>query len=180
MRAPSIAQRYAQALLDIGVERGVFEQLGRELDRVGGLFKAPDLVELFRSPKFDAETRKRVLADLLLRVMVSPVCRNFLFLLVDRGRIGLLPEVVQAYHALADKHAGRIRAKVTVARTLSEPDVARLRTVLQKSTGSEVVVEQEEDPAIIGGMITRIGDRIHDGSVRAQLARLRRELKAAQ
>ncbi|MCA9542432.1 MAG: ATP synthase F1 subunit delta, partial [Myxococcales bacterium] len=152
----------------------------RELDRVGGLFKAPDLLELFRSPKFDADTRKRVLADLLLRVMVSPVCRNFLFLLVDRSRIALLPEIVEAYHGLADAHSGRVRARVTVARTLSEPDVARLRTVLQRSTGREVIVEQEEDPAIIGGMITRIGDRTHDGSIRSQLARLRSELKAAR
>jgi len=180
VRAVAVSQRYAQALLDIGVERGNFEQLGRELDRVAGLFKAPDLLELFRNPKFDAEARKRVLGELLLRVMVSPICRNFLFLLVDRNRIGILPEIVVAYHGLADVRSARVRARVTVPRLLSEPDVARLRTVLQKATGREVVVEQQEDPALIGGMITRIGDRIYDGSIRSQLLRLRSELKAAR
>jgi len=180
VRAVAVSQRYAQALLDIGVERSNFEQLGRELDRVAELFKAPDLLELFRSPKFDAATRKKVLGELLLRVMVSPVCRNFLFLLVDRDRIAIVPQIVEAYHGLADLRSGRVRAQVTVPRLLSEPDVARLRTVLQKATGREVVVEQVEDAALIGGMITRIGDRIYDGSIRAQLLRLRTELKGSR
>lgn len=178
MRAPAIAQRWAQALLDLGIERKNFEQLGRELDRVAKLYAAPELSELFKNPKFDAEARKAVLSELLRRVMVSPICRNFLFLLADRNRIGLLPEIVQAFQQLADARAGRVRAKVTVAKRLSEPDVARLRTVLQKTTGQQVQVEQFEDPSIIGGIITRINDKIYDGSIRAQLDRLRAELKA--
>lgn len=178
MRAPAIAQRWAQALLDLGIERKNFEQLGRELDRVAKLYAAPELSELFKNPKFDAEARKAVLSELLRRVMVSPICRNFLFLLADRNRIGILPEIVQAFQQLADARAGRVRAKVTVAKRLSEPDVARLRTVLQKTTGQQVQVEQFEDPSIIGGIITRINDKIYDGSIRAQLDRLRAELKA--
>lgn len=178
MRAPAIAQRWAQALLDLGIERKNFEQLGRELDRVAKLYSAPELSELFKNPKFDAEARKAVLSELLRRVMVSPICRNFLFLLADRNRIGILPEIVEAFHQLADARAGRVRAKVTVAKRLSEPDVARLRTVLQKTTGQQVQVEQFEDPSIIGGIITQINDKIYDGSIRAQLDRLRAELKA--
>lgn len=179
MRAPAIAQRWALALLDLGIERKNFEQLGRELDRVSKLYSAEELSELFKNPKFDTTARKRVLAELLKRVMVSPICRNFLFLLVDRNRIGILPEIVAAFHGLADDRAGRVRAQVTVARRLSEPDVARLRTVLQKSTGKQVVVEQLEDPTILGGIITKIDDKIYDGSIRAQLERLRSELKAS-
>ena len=179
MRAPAIAHRWAKALLDLGIERNNFEQLGRELDRVAKLYAAPELSELFKNPKFDVTARKAVLAELLRRVMVSPVCRNFLFLLVDRNRIAILPEIVETFHGLADERAGRVRAKVTVARRLSEPDVARLRTVLQKTTGQEVHVEQVEDPAIIGGIITQIDDKIYDGSIRSQLERLRTELKAS-
>lgn len=178
MRAPAIAHRWAQALLDLGIERSNFEQLGRELDRVSTLYAADELAELFKNPKFDAAARKQVLSELLKRVMVSPICRNFLFLLVDRNRIGILPEIVEAFHGLADARAGRVRARVTVASRLSEPDVARLRTVLQKTTGKQVVVDQVEDPAIIGGIITKIDDKIYDGSIRAQLERLRSELKA--
>ncbi len=179
MSSPAIAHRYARALLDIGLERRNFEQLGRELDRVAGLFESADLRELFRNPKFRKEARKKVLTDLLRRVMVSPVCRNFLLLLVDRNRIAYLPEIAAAFHEQADEHAGRLRARVTVARRLSEPEAARLRTVLQKVTGRQVLVEQSEDPEIIGGVIARIGGRIYDGSVRTQLDTLRGQLKRA-
>lgn len=177
MRAPTIAERYARALLDIGVDRKNFEQLGRELDRVASLFNSQELSQVFRNPKFKADLRKQVLAELLRRVMVSPVCRNFLFLLVDRNRIGLFPEIVAAFHRLADRVSGRLRARISVPRRLSEPDAARLRTVLQKATGQQVVIEQEEDPSIIGGVITRIDGKIYDGSVRAQLNTLRSTLK---
>ncbi len=176
MRAPTIAHRYARALLDIGIERKNFEQLGRELDRVVGLFDSADLRELFRNPKFGAESRKQVLTELLRRLMVSPICRNFLHLLVDRARIHYLPDIVEAYHGLADENVGRLRARVTVAHRLSEPEAARLRTVLQKVTGQQVIVEQDEDPSILGGVITRIGGQIFDGSVRAELVALTRRL----
>lgn len=177
MRAPTIAHRYARALLDIGIDRKNFEQLGRELDRVALLFKHDEIDQLFKSPKFGAETRRGVLGELLKRLMVSPICRNFMMLLVDKGRIGNLPEIAQAYHALADEHAGRVRARVTVASRMAESDVARLRTVLQAATGKQVVVEVEEDPAVIGGAITRIGGTIYDGSVRTQLETMRTRLK---
>lgn len=177
MRAPTIAHRYARALLDIGIERKNYEQLGRELDRVVGLFDHDEIAQLFKNPKFGAETRRAVLGELLKRLMVSPICRNFLMLLVDKGRISNLPEIVEAYHALADEHGDRVRARVTVAARLPESDIARLRTVLQQATGKQVIVEQDEDPEILGGVITRIGGRIYDGSVRTQLETIRARLK---
>lgn len=177
MRAPAIADRYARALLEIGVDRKNYEQLGRELDRVVALFEHDELRQLFENPKFDTEARKSVLGELLRRVMVSPICKNFLFLLVDRNRIGHLPEIVTAYHDLSDAHAGRVRARVTVASRLGESDIARLRTVLQQATGKQVIVDQEEDPDILGGVITRIEGRIYDGSVRTQLSTMRARLK---
>lgn len=177
MRAPTIAHRYARALLDIGIDRKNFEQLGRELDRVALLFKHDEIDQLFSNPKFGAETRRAVLGDLLKRLMVSPICRNFMMLLVDKGRIGNLPEIAQAYHALADEHAGRVRARVTVASRMAESDIARLRTVLANATGKQVIVEQDEDPSLIGGVITRIGGTIYDGSVRTQLETMRTRLK---
>lgn len=177
MRAPTIADRYARALLEIGVARNNHEQLGRELDRVVALFANDELRQLFENPKFGADARKSVLGELLRRVMVSPICRNFLFLLVDRKRIAHLPEITAAYHDLSDAHAGRVRARVTVASRLGESDIARLRTVLQQATGKQVIVDQHEDPEILGGAITRIEGRIYDGSVRTQLETMRARLK---
>lgn len=179
MRSPTVADRYARAFLEIGIERANFEQLGRELERIRGLFLAPDLEELFQNPKFTTQLRRQVMTQLLQQLKVSPVCRNFVSLLVDRNRILLFPEIVTRYHELADEHAGRVRAQVTVPRKLSEADAVRLKAVLQKITGREVLLEQIEDPTMIGGIITRVAGTVYDGSVRAQLEGLRARLKAA-
>jgi F-type H+-transporting ATPase subunit delta len=173
MSSSTIAHRYALALLEIGIERKNFEQIGRELDRVVNLFEFDDVRRLFQNPKFGAAVRKSVLTELLQQIKISPICRNFLFFLVDRSRIGALSHIVDAYHGLADDRAGRMRAKVTVAQRLGEPEVARLRTVLQKATGHRVVIEQHEDPSIIGGIITQIGGKVYDGSVRSQIETFR-------
>jgi F-type H+-transporting ATPase subunit delta len=181
VRAPIIAERYAEALLGIGLERKSVEQLGRELDRVAELFKqAPELRELFRNPKFDADVRKRVMGELLQRVLVSPTVRNFLNLLIDRHRIAHLEDITTAFHALADEKSGRIRAEVISARALGPAEQARLRTILQKVTGKQVVLDERQDPSIIGGVITRVGDRVYDGSVRSRLEGMRNRLKQAR
>jgi F-type H+-transporting ATPase subunit delta len=175
-----IGERYARALLEIGVENGNFEQLGRELDRVGELFAIDDVSNLFRNPKFGADVRKNVLAELLVEVAVSPLCRNFLCLLVDRARIGYLPEIVTAYHALADAQAGRVRANIKVAQALNDADLERLRAVLQQGTGRQVVIEQAVDSDIVGGVIANVGGRVYDGSIRTQLETLRSRLKTSR
>jgi len=180
MSDSTIAYRYALALLDIGIERKNFEQLGRELDRVIQLFDVEDVRRLFQNPKFGAGVRKQVLTELLQQVKISPICRNFLFLLVDKSRISSLPHIVAAYHDLADERAGRMWAKVTVAQRLGEPEVARLRSVLQKATGQRVVIEQKEDPSIIGGIITNVGGKVYDGSVRSQLENFRARMRQGQ
>ena len=178
MAGSTLSLRYAKALLDIGVERKIQDQIGRELDRVGVVFSsAPELLELFRNPKFAAAQRKAVLAELLKRVMVSPVTRNFLFLLTEKDRMGYLQDIILAFHGLADASSGRIRAQVTVASPLTEPELARLRTILGKLTGLQVVIEPREDPRLIGGVVTRIGGKVYDGSVRAQLDTLQARLR---
>jgi F-type H+-transporting ATPase subunit delta len=180
VRSSTLGERYAKALLGIGVDGGIHEQIGRELDRVVELFFVDDVKNLFKNPKFDAAIRKSVLAELLAMVTVSPICRNFLFLLVDRNRVGNLPEIVVAYHNLSDKHSGRLRARVRVAEPLSDADMERLRSVLQNATGQKVVVEQEQDASVVAGVVTHIGGRVYDGSVSNQLQILRTRLKRGE
>ncbi|MSP73349.1 MAG: ATP synthase F1 subunit delta [Myxococcales bacterium] len=177
MRNATIAHRYAQALLSLGIERNNQDQIGRELDRISLVFRTSrELREVCLSPKFKKADRKSVLVEVLKRVMVSPVTRNFLLLLVDRGRVGSLIEIVEAFHELADAESGRVRAQVSVASSLTEPESARLKTILQKLTGKKVIIEQQVDPSLVGGVVTRIAGKVYDGSVRAQLATLGRGL----
>ncbi|MEE2786651.1 MAG: ATP synthase F1 subunit delta [Myxococcota bacterium] len=180
MSSSLIGERYARALLEIGVEKQVVDQLGRELDRVVQLFAIDDVRNLFRNPKFDVAIRKAVLSDLLAELSISPLCRNFLFLLVDRARIGILPSIVAAYHALADHQSDRVRARIRVAQALSDSDIERLRSVIQEGTGKRVVIEQKVDTEIVGGVIANVGGRVYDGSIRTQLETLRTRLKSSR
>ena len=97
-------------------------------------------------------------------------------LLLDKGRIASLPDIARAHRGLVDEHAGRIRATVTSARPLDPVLETRLKTALEKQSGKTVILEKREDPSIVGGLITQLGDIIYDGSVRTQLLEMREQL----
>jgi F-type H+-transporting ATPase subunit delta len=97
-------------------------------------------------------------------------------LLIDKGRIAALPDIARAHRALVDEHAGRVRATVTSARPLDPMLETRLKTALEKQSGKVVIFEKREDPTIMGGLITQLGDTVFDGSVRTQLEQMREQL----
>ena len=176
MSKSSLAERYALALIDIGEDNGNREQLGRELDRVSDLFAAKEFVGLFKSPKFTVAMRAEVIKELLGQLVVSPICRNFCLLLNDKNRFLLLPDIERAFQKLSDAASGRVRAEVSVASPLTDVEITRIRLSLQAATGKEVLVEQELDPEIIGGVVTRLDGRVYDGSVRTQLTTIKQAL----
>jgi F-type H+-transporting ATPase subunit delta len=176
MSSSNLAARYAIALIAIGEDRGNREQLGRELSRVSSLFSSKDLIEVFKSPKFDVNTRAKVIRDLLTQLVVSQVCTNFCLLLNDKNRFLRLPEIERSYQKLSDTASGRMRAEVLVAEALTDVEVTRIRLTLQAATGKEVLVEQMLAPEIIGGVVTRLDGRVFDGSVRKQLSSLKQAL----
>ena len=172
-----------QELLEIGVESGNFEQLGRELDRVGELFAIDDVSNLFRNPKFDAAARKAVLAELLVEVAVSPLCRNFLYLLVDRSEhvLGSCPPLWMPTMNLPMPRLVEYGQTLRWLQALNDADLERLRAVLQAGTGKQVVIEQTvEGSTIVGGVIAHVGGRVYDGSIRTQLETLHSRLKTSR
>jgi F-type H+-transporting ATPase subunit delta len=175
----SLARRYAKALLSIGIQQQTFDALGKELDRTAATFTtSPELRNALENPVFPAEKRRLVLDELARRLGLSKVVRNFVMLLLDKGRIAALPDIARAHHTLVDEHAGRIRATLTTARPIDPALEQRLRTALEKQSGKVVLLDKKEDPSIVGGVITQLGDIVYDGSVRSQLSRLREELLA--
>jgi F-type H+-transporting ATPase subunit delta len=173
----SVARRYAKALLEIGIQQQTYDALGKELDRTAEtLGRSPDLRMALENPVFPLDKRRAVLEELARRLALSKVVRNFVMLLLDKGRIGSLPDIARAHRHLVDLHAGRVRATVTSARPLDPQLELRLKTALEKSSGKVVLLEKKEDPSIIGGLVTQLGDTVYDGSVRSQLAQLREEL----
>jgi len=174
----SIARRYAKALLGIGIEKQSYEALGRELDQFTALLHNRELTAALENPSHALSKRKAVLASVIDRIAPSPTTRSFLLLLLDRGRLEHLPGIAREYRVMADEHAGRIRADVVSAHTLSPQAVARLKRALEQRTGKQVLLEQRTDPELIAGMVTRIGGVVYDGSVRTRLEQLRGALLA--
>jgi F-type H+-transporting ATPase subunit delta len=173
----SIARRYAKALLSIGIAHQSFDAIGKELDRAADMLRSsPELRTALENPIFSLEKRKLIMDELSRRLALSKTVRNFIMLLLDKGRIARLPDIARAHRALVDEHAGRLRATVTSARPLDPMLETRLKTALEKTSGKTVILEKREDAAIMGGLVTQLGDTVYDGSVRTQLQQLREEL----
>ena len=173
----SIARRYAKALLEIGIQQQTYDALGKELDRAADTLRSsPELRNALENPVFSLEKRKLIMDELMRRLALSKTVRNFVMLLLDKGRIARLPDISRVYRGLVDEHAGRVRATVVSARPLDPMLETRLKTALEKQSGKVVIFEKREDPSILGGLITQLGDTLYDGSVRTQLQELREEL----
>ncbi|MEJ5376686.1 MAG: ATP synthase F1 subunit delta [bacterium] len=169
-----IAKRYARALIQIGQEDGKYEQYGQELKAFQELLEAsPELKAVMVNPIYEREDKKGLLSAIYQRLNFSQVVRNFLLLLVDKRRIGSFKDIVRCYQMLADELAGRITAKVASAVPLDESILKELKERLEAITGKQVFLQVWQDPELIGGLVTQIGDTVYDGSVRTQLAGLK-------
>ncbi len=176
----SVARRYARALLSLGLEEGRHEQFGDELGAVlKALEGSPEAALLLGHPGYTGEQRQGAVATLASSLKLSPLVVSFLRLLVDRQRIGDLPQIGRSYRALLDVEVGRVRATVTSAAPLSDQETARLRETLEKMTGRTIVLDTRTDPALLGGVVTQVGATQFDGSLRTQLERMRDALKGA-
>jgi F-type H+-transporting ATPase subunit delta len=175
--AGSVARRYARALFQIGVDAGTYEALGQELADLATLFQeSVELRQTLVNPVFKPSEKRAILEKLLPRVTPSPVVQRFALLLLERGRIALLPSLARAYRELSDIHAGRVRAVVVSATPLGAGDLERVRQSLERRTQKQVLLEAQVDPNLIGGLVARVGDLVLDGSVRTQLETLREKL----
>jgi F-type H+-transporting ATPase subunit delta len=178
MSDQAAARRYAAAFLEIAHEQGEVVRMGEDLDEVlsiaregGGL-----LMKVLSSPAFTADERRKVLDQVLPALEVHALTRNLVRLLADRGRFGLLPELVRHYADGADLLAGRVRVQVTTAEPLSAELANEIRQTLARATGKQVVLEPQVEAALIGGLVARVGGRVYDGSLRSRLDDLKRKL----
>lgn len=180
MHNETIARNYAEALL-------VLAQRAEDLDgwgaMIGGLADAmrrdQRLTTFLAAPQVAAADKKAILerafADIAPRTLV-----RFLQKLVDNRRQMLLPDIATEYANLVDETAGRVHAQVTLAREASEADRARIADQLTEALGKIVVPHMIVNPAILGGIVVRVGDKVMDGSVRKRLSLLRTRLTAAR
>lgn len=171
------ARRYAKAIFDLAVEQNALDRVSADMrDLAQTMESSPELVALMSSPTVSPATRKAIMEQVVQRAGVSPLVRNAVLLMTDHRRASLLPEVTNALMRLADERAGKLRAEVVSAAPLSEAQYTRLTGALERLTGRKITLVRKIDPALIGGVITRVGDTVYDGSVRARLDEIRRAL----
>lgn len=178
------ALRYAKALFNLAKSAGpqAMETYGRELGlMVDALGASPDLRQVFRSPAFSAEEKKAVLRDIGKLVGISSAAtQNFLNLLTDKGRLGSLEDIFSAYSALLDDFQGVIRGELFTAIELPESRREEILERLAQKLGRKPALDFEVDDAIIGGVILKIGDKVLDASLRAQLTLLKDQIKRGE
>ena len=181
MKNLAVARRYAKALLLIGQEDGQAETYRTELSGISGLIKTEkDLGTVITNPLYEASARKNILKAVVDRLDMSVVMKSFLLLLFDKGRIGFLENISDFYQKLADELKGVARASLTSATQLSDDAVEKIRASLSKMTNKDVKLDVKQDPRLIGGIVTQIGDLVLDGSIKTQLLNMRESLKRGE
>ncbi|MBI1898226.1 MAG: ATP synthase F1 subunit delta [Acidobacteria bacterium] len=179
----AVAAKYAGALADIVAAPGSgldAKQVSAELHSFGeALGSAAELRNVLLSPAVSL-ARKRDVVRRLAEVMgLSPTVRNFLFVIIDRRRVGRFHEIASGFEEILDERMGIVRADVTSAAPLAPGQQAELEQALARVTGKQVRPRYAIDESLIGGVVARIGSTIYDGSVRGQLETLRQRLAAS-
>ena len=178
MIAGSLARRYARALLDIGKEEGQLRRVLTEAEGFAGILdKSPDLREAMESEHVGRQDKHSTLEAVLASSGFLTTTKSFLFLLVEKGRMNVLPGILSELRRMVEESEGIERVEVTVPMPLSAPQKDLLRAVLERRTGKKIVLEESVDPAVLGGMVVRVGSTVYDGSVRTQIHQIRQNLQ---
>ncbi|MDY0188035.1 MAG: ATP synthase F1 subunit delta [Syntrophus sp. (in: bacteria)] len=175
-----IAKRYARAFFDIAGEDKLYEQYYDELSSFARIVKEDkNLKEFLANPVFGQAEKKAVVEAILQKIKMSEMTSNFLKLLVDKKRIGMLAEIADYYRELMDEVLKRVRVSVKTAYPLKEEATAEIKKGLEQMTGKQTEVTIEEDRSLLGGIVIRVGDTLYDGSIKTQLNNIRNLLGEA-
>ncbi|MFD1697206.1 F0F1 ATP synthase subunit delta [Roseibium aestuarii] len=173
-----VANRYASALLDLAEESGVTADVERDLATFEGfLGESADLKRLVSSPAFSAEEQLAALTALLDKAQIKGLAANFVKLAARNRRLFVLPGMIKAFRLLLAAKRGEETAEVTSAAPLSDDQVAALKQALSASRGKTVNVAAKVDPALIGGLVVKVGSRMIDTSLRTKLNSLKFAMK---
>jgi F-type H+-transporting ATPase subunit delta len=180
-RVSGMAGRYAQALFALGQETGTTEKAAADLGAFAELIRSSvDLQRFIKSPVISAEEQVRALDAILARAGITGIAANFLKLVAAKRRLFAIREMIRDFNLLSDAERGITRADVTVAGTLMPEHVDALRNALSDiSGGGEVDIAVKVDPAIIGGLIVKLGSRMVDSSLKTKLNSIRARMKEA-
>ncbi len=176
-----MAGRYATALFELALEDKATDKVKADLERFDALVaESADLLRLVRSPVFTADEQTKALAALLAQAGITGIAANFILFVARKRRLFAIRQMVAAYRALVARHKGEVTAKVTVAQPLSDAHLSTLKDALKAVTRQDVQVDLTVDPAIIGGLVVKLGSRMVDSSLRTKLNSIKFAMKEAR
>lgn len=177
MSTRASAARYARALFDVALQEGLLERADTDLTTFSDLLQRhDDLTRVLNNPAVPAPRKRALVLELLTRLSVTGPVAKLLLLLAERDRITVLPDMVDLFRQRLMEHQQIVQAEVTTAQPLAPERQAELQVQLARVTGRRVTMTTKVDPAIIGGIITKIGTVVYDGSVASQLTKMRERL----
>ncbi len=169
------ARRYAEAVFELARETDSLQRWQDEFGLLAEVYDDPRVAFFFQSPRRSV-TAKWETARRMFEGRIGQDVLNFFLLLIDRDRTELIPRVRERFDALVREASGVQTAEVTTAIELNEEEQRRIAEELGRITGKRIELQTRVDPAIIGGMVARIGDKLIDGSVATSLRQLRQRL----
>ncbi|MBF8257940.1 MAG: ATP synthase F0F1 subunit delta [Actinobacteria bacterium] len=173
-----LARRYARALLGIGQEERQVRRVLAEADRFALLLsEVPALREALEASHINSRDKMAVLDATVSGEDFLPVTSNFLRLLIDKGRMNAFTQILSELRRLVEELEGIERVEVVSAAPLPGTQRDFLKNVLERQTGKRIELEETLDPAVLGGMVVKVGSTIYDGSVRTQLSQIRENLR---
>ena len=177
-----MAGRYATALFELARDNKAVDAVKKDLDQFDALANgSADLNRLVRSPVFGADEQLKALSAILAKAGITGLAANFLRVITTNRRLFAVRDMIRAYRALVARHKGEVTAQVTVAEKLNDKNLDALKSALKSVTGGkDIDLEVKVDPAIIGGLIVKVGSRMVDSSLRTKLNSIKFAMKEAR
>ncbi len=173
-----LAARYAAALFELADEKKQLDQVAADLGSLKtAIADSGDLRRLIRSPVLSRADQSRALAAVLEKAGMSELVRRFVGLVAQNRRLFVLPDMLDAYLSQLAERRGEVTAEVVSARPLSDAQRDAVAAALRKAIGGKVAVAARVDPALIGGLVVKVGSRLIDSSLRTKLQRLQHAMK---
>jgi F-type H+-transporting ATPase subunit delta len=177
-----MAGRYATALFELALDNKAVDSVKKDLDQFDALIAgSADLNRLVRSPVFGADEQLKALSAVLTKASITGLAANFLRVITTNRRLFAVRDMIRGYRSLVARHKGEVTAQVTIAEKLSDKNLDALKSALKSVTGGkDIDLDVKIEPAIIGGLIVKVGSRMVDSSLRTKLNSIKLAMKEAR
>jgi F-type H+-transporting ATPase subunit delta len=172
----SLSRRYGKAFFQLAQEQKQEEAIGQEIEQFLAAYTNSALSTALNNPAFSLASRKKIVVEVAKSLQLSPVSVHLLSILLERDRLTYLTAIVGYYRRMLNAAKGRVEGKVVSASPLDPTTLERLRAALHGISGKEVVLHEETEPALVGGVLVELEGKIYDGTVRTQLEKMKQRI----